>query len=853
MTAKKVIYSAQMSDYRPVIWYGRPVSDRYSMLYEVLKDGLGVEYAEFLSEPLLNSSKANWLSGYISSGVEFTKLNLDKQEFIRVKLQEMISKIKDYALKLKFSEDPVQKELGELLELAVEVPGLENVIVEDTKIVLVAWGCTSEKSFKENFKLETKIQKPIAPLITLTDAPQQPEKMEDTTDEKNENQTSDSGKTFSENSSENNTVPPEKETSIVVSSQTPPPPKDEPPNKESGSKKGLPSWLWFLLGALVMFLILFFLRNCSGNDTKIIDNKSDGNKQEIIGGGDNKQGIISGDDKQKRDEIIHEILPEDPNVIPPVDESKIITDPEDPGKRKIFSDKVNIAIAKGVNLEDFAISLHQAYGENLKIVYYDTVINLMQVQTPEGEFKQWIETLKKFTNVKLAFSNAIFENGKTRPQDPDFKNQVKSWYFNEVEAYNAWDISEGDSSVIVAIADNGFDLSHPEFQGKIVNPYNVTTGEKSVGLCGGEGNDHGTHVAATALGNSENSKGLCGIAPKCKFMPIQIADSKGNMQSISVVAGILYAIHHNASIVNLSIGTYFDDDVVSLPKNQQLELSETYCTDENIFWNDLFEFALDENVVLVIAAGNQNIVTGIDPFARSEKALIVSAYQKAAKVKADFSNFGKYANISAPGVKIYSSIPGNQFAFMDGTSMASPIVAGAAALMKSKYPEMKAKDIIAALINTAKPLNSTPQIGPLLQIEKALKNPYGGSLLNIPDGSKDIKFAVGKWKSTTSLVNSDNNSIEVNIYFDIKQDGSGLVIYRESDGNEFKAPLEITFADGKLLMNQKQNAVNDKETRFYDPCTYSCTQNPTSGIAGCVAQWAQDNTLTDFNMVKTDF
>ena len=817
MAIKKIIYSANLQDYRPVIWYGVPVYDRYVQLRDLLTQGLGTQYSDFLSEPLIKNGKANWLSSYISNGTEFTKLNTERQEFIRVKLQQILNKIKAFANELKDSADPHQKELGELLELAIEVPSFDNVIVEDDKIVLTAWGFSSEKSIKENFKIETKIQKPITPVTEST--PQLSVQSEPTAN------------TATDTSNEATQI--EENQNITTQTVTPPPPHDNPPTDDSNEKskrKGIPAWLWFILGILFALLVVFILRFCKNEPRQVTDNENTDLHDETP---------------------IEEILPENPTIIPPVDTAKLVVDPEDPGQRKIFSDKVNIAVAKGVKLEDFARSLHEAYKENLKIVYYDTAINLLQVQTPEGEYKQWIDTLKKFTNVKLAFSNTLFEQSKKPSQDPAFSDPKKSWYFNEVQAYDAWDITQGDSSVIVAIADNGFDLNHKELKGKIVNPYNVTNGEHSVKVINSEGNEHGTHVAGTAVGNVDNNVGLCGIAPNCKLMPIQVADDQGCMQSIGIVAGILYAIHHDASVVNLSLGTYFDENVTSLPESQQQELIDNYYKDENDFWNELFEFALEENCVLVLAAGNQNILTGIDPFARSNKALIVAAYSNGPKPKADFSNYGSYSNISAPGVKIYSSVPGNKYEYLDGTSMASPIVTGAVALMKSKYPNLKAADIISILRQTAKPVQSKREIGPLLQIAQALKYAGGNNLLNIPDDAKDASFAEGKWKSTTELVSGDDSNIGVEIIFNIKNNGS-TVTYKESNGYEYVAPLEVTFQNGKLVMKQSQEAVCNKTETTYDQCLYTCEQNAESGAADCLAQWDSDTENTDFHMIKID-
>ena len=103
---KKIIYSASLQDYRPLIWYGTPVYERYSQLYGLLAEGLGAEYAELFAEPLVQNTKASWLSGYIAKGTEFTKLNAERQEYFRGRLQTMLNRIKTFANELKADADP---------------------------------------------------------------------------------------------------------------------------------------------------------------------------------------------------------------------------------------------------------------------------------------------------------------------------------------------------------------------------------------------------------------------------------------------------------------------------------------------------------------------------------------------------------------------------------------------------------------------------------------------------------------------------------------------------------------------------------------------------------------------------
>lgn len=820
---KKIIYSASLQDYRPMIWYGTPVYERYSQLYGLLAEGLGPEYAEFIAEPLVQSAKATWLSGYITNGTPFTKLNPERQEYFRGRLQSMLTRIKTFANELKNDSDPHRKEFGELLEMSVEVPGLECVVIEDEKIVLVAWGFSSEKSFRENFKLDNKISKPItdepAPVVAA------PPAVETNTSTPPPQPTAQPTVASQQTPPPNTPVapPPPRFNTSSASGQTPPPPP--PPTETGKSRKGLPAWVWFLLGALVAAICFFVWKGCSN------DKNNPGDNPDNQHNADNNQNVN---------------IPDNPYVVPPIDTTKIVIDPDDPGRRRILSDKVNVALAKGADVMDFAGQLSAKYNDLVNIVYCDTTIKLLQVQVPDGEYKQWIDSLKKFTNVKLAFPNTLFEESLVGDiKDPDINVRDKSWFLDVVEARKAWAVTTGSPDVVVAIADNGFDLNHKEFEGKIVKPYNVNTGDASINVVRVEGGEHGTHVAGTAVANS-NNVGICGIAPDCKLMPIQLADQNGEMQSLGVVAGILYAIHHDANVVNLSLGTYFGE----LTPQEQQELMNNYYKDEAVFWNDLFQFAIDEDCVIVVAAGNENILAGIDAFARSNKILVVSAYQPVNnRPKADFSNHGKYANISAPGVNIYSSIPGNRFGFLDGTSMASPIVTGAVALLKSKFPNLKAQEIITILKKTAKPLQSRPEIGPLLQIVQALQYASNGELLVIPDDAKDASFAKGNWKSTTDLYSTERPDVAVEVHFTINGDNTGSICYKESNGNEYRAPLTVTFEDGKLIMVQQGDA-NGPDENFYAPCTYTCKQDGGDGGAECLAVWEEDFDAVDFRMVK---
>jgi subtilisin family serine protease len=418
-----------------------------------------------------------------------------------------------------------------------------------------------------------------------------------------------------------------------------------------------------------------------------------------------------------------EIMPNLPrHHILPIDTNNFIDDENT--HSRIISNVINIALKnKTQNFKHFIIDLkHEFDDESYKVVYFDDETSRLQLSFPEEErsdIKKNIKNkLKKYS--LLIWDEAVFQSSSIF-NDPVFKDKEKSWYFHAINTEKAWDITKGDTSVVIAIIDDGFDIDHVEFRNRIVHQYNIVSDEKII--TSGPDRMHGTHVAGIALAVGGNGKGSCGIAPNCRLMPIQAAGEDGFFSMTDVIDGVLYAIKNGADIINMSLGREFSEDLQALSVVELEKISQTNGIDEADFWEELFQIAEDNNVTIVIAAGNQNLLVGLDPMQRSSQVIKVAAIDKLSK-KANFSNFFKNVTadcfISAPGVKIYSSIPGNSFGLMDGTSMASPIVAGAIGLMKSANPSLTNSQVRKILHETAK-VNSDKTLAPILQVDKAVR------------------------------------------------------------------------------------------------------------------------------------
>jgi subtilisin family serine protease len=367
-------------------------------------------------------------------------------------------------------------------------------------------------------------------------------------------------------------------------------------------------------------------------------------------------------------------------------------------------------------------------GDKYKVVYYDNVVKRMQIEIPSQErekIKQEIPTKFSPAYKLFVFDESLLEGNYT-PNDPAFKDNNKNWYLQKIKAPEAWDVSRGSDKITVAIVDNGFNLSHPELKSKVVQPYNVWTHSDKIFP---QKVDHGTHVAGTALAIADNNLGLCGIAPNCKFMPIQVANEKGIMTTTSVLDGILYALYQGADVINVSLGGQFKG-LAQFPEREQIDLIQNHFKEEERLWLEIMRIAAKHNATIVVAAGNDNILAGIDALQRPDQFITVSAIDRnnSSLNKANFSNYGPYSKISAPGVGIYSTVGANSYQIMDGTSMAAPIVTGAVALMKSINPNLTTKQIICILQNTGLPVNDN--IGKLIQIDKALQKVKSGEKLD---------------------------------------------------------------------------------------------------------------------------
>jgi thermitase len=305
-------------------------------------------------------------------------------------------------------------------------------------------------------------------------------------------------------------------------------------------------------------------------------------------------------------------------------------------------------------------------------------LNAGVILVPAGEERAYIAKLKKNKNVWAVEPNYKV-SAMLVPNDIFYAS--KQYGPGNIQAQAAWDVTTGASSTIIAIIDSGIDSAHPEFAGRIVPGYDFVQNDSTPQ----DGCGHGTHVAGIAAAAGNNGIGIAGIAWNARIMPVRVLDNACGGSYADVADGIIWAVDHGASIINLSLG--------GLPST--LMENATY-------------YAYSHGVPVFAAVGND----GVSVYYPAAYDWVMSiGATDSANARWGNSNYGAALDLMAPGVNVYSTTPllasnnvkfktSPKYSFLTGTSMASPHAAGAAALLMSAGCETP-DQIYQALIDSA--------------------------------------------------------------------------------------------------------------------------------------------------------
>lgn len=288
-----------------------------------------------------------------------------------------------------------------------------------------------------------------------------------------------------------------------------------------------------------------------------------------------------------------------------------------------------------------------------------------------------LTTLTAFLLICIFLTKGFMTLAADTLNDPLVQYQ---WGWFRIHCDLAYETGWHGSGVIVAVLDTGVDTAHPDFKDNLVEGYNFVDKNNDVTDLDG----HGTMVAGIIAAVANNSIGIAGVAPEAKIMPLKVLTSEGGSW-IDLDLAILYAVNHGAKIITMSLG------------GKYTLLGAT--TDAAI------KYAYDHGCVLIAAAGNDNSSEPFYPAAYDEVIAVSAINQK--DTKATFSNYGNYIDLCAPGVNILSTMLNETYAYGSGTSFAAPFVAGVAALLISRNPNMTPQEVAETLYNQAEDLGES--------------------------------------------------------------------------------------------------------------------------------------------------
>lgn len=292
-------------------------------------------------------------------------------------------------------------------------------------------------------------------------------------------------------------------------------------------------------------------------------------------------------------------------------------------------------------------------------------------------------TVMQFDSVADT-KNAIEElESKGITAEPDYVRKISamSWGIDDIGSksyYNETSYAAG--SAVVAVVDSGVDLSHEYFKGKLVSGYDIYDND-SVPQ---DLNGHGTHVSSTVLD-------VAGFNSNIKVMPVKVFGSSDSTYSTTIAQGIEYAVDHGADVINLSVGGQHYSD----------------------YEQQAINYAYNKNVAVVAAAGNEQLNLKYTDYSPGglDHVITVSALNENGTL-AYFSNYGDgIVEFAAPGVNIKGAKLGGGYCTMNGTSMASPHVAGAYAIVKAVHKNESVDEITAALGKNARDKGSSAYYG----------------------------------------------------------------------------------------------------------------------------------------------
>ncbi|MGD1007418.1 MAG: S8 family serine peptidase [Ignavibacteriaceae bacterium] len=533
-----------------------------------------------------------------------------------------------------------------------------------------------------------------------------------------------------------------------------------------------------------------------------------------------------------------------------------------------ISNQIAVKIKKGVNIQDIAPVFSKF---NATVIKNFNKLGWGLIEVPQdSDIIPIISELKENVLIENGEPNFV-EKLQYTPNDPYFLNGYQ-WNLKntgqappdgigygtagaDINADSAWNITQGSSSIIIAILDTGipldattYQLNHPDLNdaNKFILGPNETDDTDGVR----DNNGHGSHVTGIASAITNNGIGIAGVAGGCKVMVIKAFDSVGNGYPIWFQNGVIYAVDHGAKIINYSGGSPVESDEDS----------------------EAIDYANSHNVLVAAAVGNDFSDPIFYPaaFSLNFPNLIAVGSTDNTDTKSDFSDVGAALTVVAPGSDIYSTIPTYpteysvthggtvNYAQYWGTSQATPQVSGTAALILSINLNITPSQVRQILINTAKKVSGMNgqnfttsygygRINAYNALKYTLEN-YGGTLTQniiIPSGDTwtfqpgvTLNFSNGASlivNGVLSAVGTSSNPITFNFGSPNSSTQNGIIFNSGSSGTISYCRILNAYSgiyENSASVNVSNSAITQCTFGLYlynsSPTIQSCTIDSNS-------------------------
>ncbi|NML62677.1 S8 family serine peptidase [Massilia sp. RP-1-19] len=323
---------------------------------------------------------------------------------------------------------------------------------------------------------------------------------------------------------------------------------------------------------------------------------------------------------------------------------------------------------EGLSADEFEKIVRGHGGRRRKLGQSNLHVVDLQGNEPDDDV---VEKLRRNPHVKYAERDRRVKSTMA-VNDPYIGS---AWHLTNIGANTAWDSAMG-AGVTIAILDSGVDPAHPDLKASLVPGYNsYNNNTDTADVCG-----HGTAVAGTAAAATNNGVGVAGVAGKARIMPIRIAFMDAATNSCytyfsTVAAGLTWAADHGARVANVSFAGVAGSSAVQ----------------------SAAQYMKNKGGLVFVSAGNAGRDEGYTP---TTTLVAVSATDNT-NTKTSWSSYGNFVSLSAPGSAIWAPVKGGSYSTWNGTSFASPVAAGVAALLMSARPLLTSTQVESMLFSTA--------------------------------------------------------------------------------------------------------------------------------------------------------